>query len=253
MDGHIFISYRREDSRGAAGRIYDRLELAFGHDRIFMDVDTIQPGMDFVKAIEEAVDITDIFLVVIGPNWLNAADSAGNRRLDNPEDFVRLEVGSALKRDVRVIPVLVDEAIMPRSIDLPNDLQALTRRNAIEISHTRFSMDAERLIRAIEQAFEQIETEHKGTEIGDVENLEQLPQEKNQPEPFSAIPIQPQVQPSEKRTPTRSDVTKKSKININIVLVAGLILMICVCCSFAIWVDQSYRWCVFFPFIPGCG
>ena len=176
MSGKIFISYRREDSRGAAGRIYDRLETHFGHDKLFMDVDTIQPGVDFVNAIEEAVKTTDIFLIVIGPDWLGITDNTGNRRIDNPEDFVRLEVSSALRRNVRVIPVLVDKATMPRSIDLPEDLQPLTRRNAIEISHTRFSMDAERLIRSIELAFNQIGVQETAKENKVAKKSKQTPQ-----------------------------------------------------------------------------
>lgn len=173
MSGQIFISYRRDDSHGVTGRIYDRLEQRFGHERIFMDVDTIQPGMDFVNAIEDAVGSTDIFLVIIGPAWLNATDAAGNRRLDNPEDFVRLEVVSALERNVRVIPVLIDGTIMPRSSDLPDDLKSLTRRNAIEISHTRFTTDVERLIRALELATDQTETEYKDTDGKYVEKPKQ--------------------------------------------------------------------------------
>lgn len=245
MSGQIFVSYRREDSRGAAGRIYDRLELHFGSDRIFMDVDTIQPGMDFVKAIEDAVGISDIFLVVIGPTWLTTTDSAGHRRLDNPEDFVRLEVGAALKRNVWVIPVLVDGAIMPRSLDLPDDLKALTRRNAIEISHTRFSMDAERLIRAIEQAFEQIEIDHRDTEYEAVEIPEQLPQARIE----ELLPVQ--IQQSEKRIPIRSNNSKQKKRIAVMALIAGIILCACTC-VFYVWIDQTYRWCVFFPFLSGC-
>lgn len=150
MNGNIFISYRRDDSQGITGRIYDRLEAHFGHDQIFMDVDTIPPGYDFVEVIEHAVDGSKVFLVIIGPQWLTAADNVGNRRLFNPEDFVRLEVATALERDVRVIPVLIDNAIMPKSSDLPDNLKSLSRRNAIEISYTRFNSDVERLIRALE-------------------------------------------------------------------------------------------------------
>jgi len=164
MSGKIFISYRREDSSGVTGRIYDRLESHFGSDRIFMDVDAIEPGMDFVKAIESAISATNVFLVVIGPTWLTATDAAGNRRLENPEDFVRSEVSAALSRDIRIIPVLVSGAMMPRSTDLPDDLKSLTHRNAIELSHTRFNMDAERLIHALEQVFEQFEPKSTATE-----------------------------------------------------------------------------------------
>jgi hypothetical protein len=164
MSGKIFISYRREDSSGVTGRIYDRLEAHFGSDRIFMDVDAIEPGMDFVKAIESAISATDVFLAVIGPDWLTATDAAGNRRLENPEDFVRSEVATALARDLHIIPVLVSGALMPRSTDVPDDLQSLAHRNAIELSHTRFNMDVERLINAVEQAFEQSGSEPTAAE-----------------------------------------------------------------------------------------
>lgn len=159
MSGKIFISYRREDSSGVTGRLYDRLESHFGSDRIFMNVDAIEPGMDFVKAIEGAISATNVFLVVIGPDWLTATDAARNRRLENPEDFVRSEVAAALARDIRIIPVLVSGAMMPRSTDLPDDLKSLTHRNAIELSHTRFNMDAERLIHTLEQVFEEFGAE----------------------------------------------------------------------------------------------
>jgi len=184
MSGKIFISYRREDSSGVTGRIYDRLESHFGSDRIFMDVDAIEPGMDFVKAIESAIGTTDVFLAVIGPTWLTATDAAGNRRLENPEDFVRSEVAAALARDLRIIPVLVSGAMMPRSTDLPDDLKSLTHRNAIELSHTRFNMDAERLIHTLEQVFEQFEAEPTAAEVERIARekarAERLAQQKEQ-------------------------------------------------------------------------
>ena len=139
MNKKIFISYRREDSQGVTGRLYDRLENRFGRDRIFMDVDTIQPGMDFVNAIENAINASDVVLVMIGPNWATSVDAEGKRRLENPADFVRVEVATALARNVRVIPVLVSNASMPNPNDLPSDLKSLVRRNAIEISHTSLS------------------------------------------------------------------------------------------------------------------
>ena len=100
-----------------------------------MDVDAIRPGFDFVDVIEFAVQQADVLLAVIGTSWLHSIDSNGNRRLDNPEDFVRREIASALESNIRVIPVLVEGAQMPRSIDLPDDIKPLARRNAIEISH----------------------------------------------------------------------------------------------------------------------
>ncbi len=161
MSGRILINYRRVDSLGSAGRIYDRLAEHFSHKQVFMDVDAIEPGADFVEVIERAVTDCDAFVAVIGSDWVTVTDDEGQRRLDNPDDFVRLEIAAALKRGIRVIPVLVEGAAMPRSIDLPDELKPLVRRNAIEISHTRFNIDAERLIRAIERVFEQMDDKRK--------------------------------------------------------------------------------------------
>jgi len=118
MSGQIFISYRRKDSSASAGRVYDRLTGRFPSNRIFMDVDNIAPGVDFVKAIEKSVGSCDVLISVVGKHWLTATDEDGNRRLDNANDFIRLEIATALKRGIRVIPVLVDGASMPRSVDL---------------------------------------------------------------------------------------------------------------------------------------
>jgi hypothetical protein len=108
MIGQIFISYRREDSEWSAGRLGDRLKAHFGQDRIFVDVGTIEPGMDFVEAIERSVGSCDVLIAVIGKRWLISSDEEGRHRLDNPEDSVRIEIVTALKRGIRVIPVLVD-------------------------------------------------------------------------------------------------------------------------------------------------
>src|SRR5258708_3801751 len=118
----IFISYRREDSAPYAGRLYDWIVQRFGKERIFMDIDTLQPGDDFVDVVEEKVGACDALIALIGKDWLRCLDDEGKRRLDNPEDFVRLEIVSALNRNVRVIPVLLDGTRMPRSHDLPEPL-----------------------------------------------------------------------------------------------------------------------------------
>ena len=102
----IFISYRREDSCAYAGRLYDHLIEQFGKDRVFMDVDSIEPGVDFVEVLQNTVSSCDVLIAVIGQHWLTAADTEG-RRLDHPEDFVRVEISTALSRNVRVIPALV--------------------------------------------------------------------------------------------------------------------------------------------------
>jgi TIR domain/Sel1 repeat len=146
----IFISYRREDSGGWAGRLYDRLSQHFGRDNVFMDINTIEPGLDFVDVIEQAVSSCDALVALIGRQWLTITDDFGRRRLDNSEDFVRLEITAALARNIRAIPVLVQDAPMPRSADLPDDLKRLSRRNALEISDTRFHSDVDRLITVLD-------------------------------------------------------------------------------------------------------
>ncbi len=149
MSGGVFICYRREDAAGFAGRIYDRLKAGLGRDSVFIDVDNIPAGRDFVEVLSERVGRCDALIAVIGRTWLASADSDSRRRLDDPTDFVRIEIEAALARNVPVIPVLVDGAAMPRADDLPDALKSLARRQGIEISHNRFDSDAERLTDAL--------------------------------------------------------------------------------------------------------
>jgi hypothetical protein len=109
----IFISYRREDSSAAAGRLHDRLREHYGRDNVFMDVDSIEPGLDFIEAIERTVSSCDVLIALIGRQWLTITDADGQRRLNDPGDFVRHEVATALKRNVRVIPALIQDTRMP--------------------------------------------------------------------------------------------------------------------------------------------
>jgi hypothetical protein len=153
---NIFVNYRREDSAGHAGRLFDRLSGRFP-GRVFMDVDTLEPGVDFVEAIEQAVGACEVLIVLIGHEWLGATDATGRRRLDDPADFVRLEVATALDRKIRVIPVLVQGASMPRVEELPPDLVKLARRNAIELSDARWAYDVDRLIHTIEAVLQELE------------------------------------------------------------------------------------------------
>lgn len=146
----IFISYRRDDSAGYALHLFDSLSAHFGRDQIFMDIEQIEPGADFVQVIEDAVGSCDVLVALIGRHWLTVADGT-SRRLDDPNDFVRLEIVSALNRDVRVIPVLVQGATMPRPQDLPGDLVSLSRRNAFDLSDRRWGHDVNRLITALEK------------------------------------------------------------------------------------------------------
>ena len=162
----IFISYRRDDSGGWAGRLYDRLSQHFGRDNVFMDIDAIEPGLDFVEVIEQAVGSCDALIALIGKQWLTITDDAGLRRLDNPEDFVRLEIAAALARNIRVIPALVEGARMPGSPDLPDVLRMLARRHAHEISDRRFHYDADRLIEVLDKVLGDVKptADEKGDE-----------------------------------------------------------------------------------------
>ena len=145
----IFISYRRDDSEGYAGRLFQDLCERFGRDSVFMDVAGIEPGRDFRRVIEQQVASCGVLLAVIGKAWLSAADREGKRRLDDAYDFVRLETASALKRDIPVIPVLVQQAAMPRAEDLPDDLKDLAFRNSVELTHARWDSDVELLVAAL--------------------------------------------------------------------------------------------------------
>jgi len=145
----IFVSYRREDSEGEAGRLFDDLVIRFGENSVFLDVAAIEVGRDFRKAIDDSVSTCGVLLAIIGKGWLDAKNEAGDRRLDDPSDFVRLETASALKRDIPVIPVLVHGAKMPRADQLPDDLNELAYRNGVELTHARWRSDLELLIKAL--------------------------------------------------------------------------------------------------------
>jgi len=147
----IFISYRRDESAGYAGRIADALAEHFGEDRVFRDIDSIEPGLDFAEAIEHAVGSSEVLIAVIGRNWVAATDVAGRKRLENPDDYVRLETAAALQRNIRVIPVLVQGASMPSADELPNDLTPLARRNAFELHDTSWREEVARLITTLDK------------------------------------------------------------------------------------------------------
>ncbi len=149
----VFLSYRRGDS-GHAGRLYDALRSRFGPENIFMDIDTIEPGVDFADVIDRAVDQCDAFIALIGRGWLDAVDADGRRRLENPDDFVRLELESALERDVVVIPTCVQGAELPSPDRLPASLAPLVRRQAIELRDVGWHDDIGRLLRRLERLAE---------------------------------------------------------------------------------------------------
>jgi hypothetical protein len=164
MAGKIFINYRRGDDAGHTGRLFDRLQDIFPRQQLFLDVDNIAPGLDFVRVLNDRVAECDVVLTVIGKGWLDARDASGKRRLDDPDDFVRIEIASALNQDKLVIPVLVNDASMPRPEDLPEVLRPLARRNAVRLTHERFRSDTQGLIKALQQSLGEIAVQRHETE-----------------------------------------------------------------------------------------
>ena len=161
----IFLSYRRDDAEGEAGRLFDDLTSEFGTNRVFMDVAGIEPGRDFRKVIDHNVASCGVLLAMMGKGWIDAKDDAGRRRLDDPMDFVRLETASALRRDIPVIPVLVHGGRMPRSEQLPEDLKDLAYRNGVELTHARWDSDVQVLIKALRVSGEREEAGGTKTEL----------------------------------------------------------------------------------------
>ncbi|MGH9142806.1 MAG: toll/interleukin-1 receptor domain-containing protein [Vicinamibacterales bacterium] len=145
----IFINYRRDDSAGYAGRIHETLASLFGTESVFIDVDDIKPGVDYVSTIEDSIAGCDVMLVLIGKRWLDSRDSAGGRRIDDPADFVRIEIERGLARNIRTIPVVIDNASMPAHADLPSDISRLATLEAIALSDSRWQYDIGQLVSVI--------------------------------------------------------------------------------------------------------
>jgi hypothetical protein len=153
VTSRIFISYRREDSQELAHRVCDSLRKHFGHEAVFMDVDTIPPGLDFRQSISDALASCEVVLAVIGPRWLHP-DQEGRRRLDDPNDYVRLEIERALNRGIPVVPLLVGPTSMPKENDLPASLAPFAYRHGLSVDPgLDFGNHLERTIQAIEQHF----------------------------------------------------------------------------------------------------
>ena len=177
-------SYRRDASAGHVGRVKDRLERALGHDLLFMDVDAIPLGMNFVKVLQEEIATCGALLAMIGPNWLDARDEEGNSRLGNPNDFVRVEIAGALQRDIPVIPILLDGARLPKADQLPKDLEELSVRNGLDVRHASFDSDMDRLIRGLKQQLGQANALHASglppENRGNIEEAEARQREKDE-------------------------------------------------------------------------
>lgn len=148
----VFICYRREDAAFPAAWLYDTLTAHLGTDRVFKDVNSIRPGDDFVERINLAVGSCDVLLAVIGKSWLTVTSAPGRRRLDDPDDYVRLELEAALRRGVHIIPVLIDGSQMPQARELPASLEKLARIQAFELSPHRLTSDASRLLEVMTAA-----------------------------------------------------------------------------------------------------
>jgi hypothetical protein len=148
----VFISYRRDDSAAEAGRLCDRLVPKYGADNVFKDVDSIPLGIDFREVLGEAVGRCQVLLAIIGRQWLSIATPSGGRRLDDPRDFVRVEIEAALQRDIPVIPVLVSGAAMPGEDQLPSSLQALVFRNGLPVRNDPdFHRDVDRILKRLDE------------------------------------------------------------------------------------------------------
>ncbi|TMK56375.1 MAG: toll/interleukin-1 receptor domain-containing protein [Actinobacteria bacterium] len=157
----VFICYRRQETAPYAGRLYDAMVAKFGAENVFMDLD-LDPGVDFVDRITRVVSGCVALIVVIGPRWAELENEDGTRRIADPEDFVRLEVETGLKRnDVKLIPALVGGARMPRREDLPPELQGLARRNALELSEGRWRYDVGRLVDTLDELLPVVESSHR--------------------------------------------------------------------------------------------
>lgn len=150
-NGKIFISYRREDTSGESGRLKDKLEQVFGQENIFYDVETLEAGLNFDESIAKALNESKVLLAMIGPHWLKVSDATGTKRIQKPDDWVRKEIAEALKRNLRVIPVLVNGAEMPDANELPDDLKELSLKHAQELTSSRWNYDVGKLTEVLEK------------------------------------------------------------------------------------------------------
>ena len=216
MAGNIFINYRRDDDAGFTQALYSRLEQAFPSESLFMDVDNIAPGLDFVQVLNEEVARCDVVIAVIGKNWLSAADETGERRLDNPDDFVRIEIESALAQKKRVIPVLVNDAKMPRSTELPESLKPFARCNAVRLTHERFRADMAGLVKSLEQVLSETEAARKAE--GDAVRRDAKAREKAEAERLR----QEGREQSRKRREAKTDVRPRNETSSVVGWIAGL-------------------------------
>jgi glycerophosphoryl diester phosphodiesterase len=208
--GRIFISYRRQDSAYPAGWLYDRLVERFGPDQIFKDIDSIELGDDFVDTITSAVGSCDVVLALIGKKWATIK-SGRERRLDDPNDFVRLEIEAALQRNVLLIPILVDGAVMPRADDLPSSVAPMVRRQALELSPNRFRSDTDTLLGVLERTLADLQHGDDPVEVAPPEELKaEAPPAEAAPTEEAPAEVAPAEEAPSEEAPTEEAPTEEA-------------------------------------------
>ena len=211
----VFISYRRENTAGEARALFNDLAARLGENSVFMDVDSIALGRDFRSVLQETTASCDLMLVLIGRNWADAKDEGGRVRLENPADYVRLEIESALRRDIAVTPVLVQEAHMPTPEDLPGEIRDLAYRNGFELSHNRWESDVGEMVRRLD--LDGPEGRHQVKPIV----LEQSAPGRSGSRDISAVPTIPQATPQRELVGRRVRLTRRQTIGVAALAVVG--------------------------------
>jgi len=212
----VFISYRRENTAGEARALFNDLVARLGEDSVFMDVDSIALGRDFRSVLQETTAACDLMLVLIGRNWADAKDERGRVRLENPVDYVRLEIETALKRDIAVTPVLVQGAHMPAPEDLPAEIRDLAYRNGFELSHNRFESDVGEMVRRFD--LNGPKGSHEGKPIADKQS-ERAPCGLRD---ISAAPAIPRVEPQRRLSARRVQLTRRQTVGIAALTIIGM-------------------------------
>jgi len=218
----VFISYRRENTAGEARALFNDLVARLGEDSVFMDVDSIALGRDFRSVLQETTAACDLMLVLIGRNWADAKDERGRVRLENPVDYVRLEIETALKRDIAVTPVLVQGAHMPAPEDLPAEIRDLAYRNGFELSHNRWESDVGEMVRRFDLYGPK--GSHEGKPIADKQS-ERAPSGLRD---ISAAPAIPRAKPQRRLSARQVQLTRRQTVGIAALTIIGTGLAIAV-------------------------
>ena len=211
----VFISYRRENTAGEARALFNDLAARLGENSVFMDVDSIALGRDFRSVLQETTASCDLMLVLIGRNWTDAKDEGGRVRLENPADYVRLEIEAALKRDIAVTPVLVQGAHMPTPGDLPAEIRDLAYRNGFELSHNRWESDVGEMVRRLD-----LDGRAGGHQVKPVA-LEQSAPVPSGSRHISDAPAVPQAKPRRELFGRRVRLTRRQTMGIAALAVVG--------------------------------